>query len=304
MRTLTIATRKSPLAMWQATTVQRRLQAQYPDLTIHLLPMTTSGDRASQQNWPLEKNNKGLFIKELETALLEKRADLAVHSIKDMPAILPAEFTLACICERGNPFDAFVSPQYASIDALPFGARVGTTSLRRQSQLLAYRPDLQIAPLRGNVQTRLDKLNQGEFDAILLAAAGLERLELASLIRMTLTPPMMIPAAGQGAIGIECRIDDQDLQERLQALSCSRTTRCVQTERAVSAALGGSCHVPVAIFCAFLDNHTLQLTARVLNDKGSTVIEACETNLPDHAPQMAAACVERLFEQGAAALLS
>lgn len=241
--TLTIATRESRLALWQAQHVQALLQAR--GHTVHLLGMTTRGDQILDRT--LSKvGGKGLFVKELEAALVDARADLAVHSLKDVPMQLPDGLELACVMQREDPRDAFVSPRYPSLDALPTGAVVGTSSLRRQALLLALRPDLRILPLRGNLDTRLRKLDAGEFDAIVLAAAGLRRLGLAERIRYEFAPEVMLPAAGQGALGIEICSHRSDVAAAVASLADRATWLRVAAERAVSRALGGSCSVPLA----------------------------------------------------------
>lgn len=302
MKTFTIATRQSPLALWQANDVARRLQALDPSFSIQLLPMVTTGDTAGPQKW-LQESGKGLFVKELEEALIDKRADLAVHSMKDLPAQFPPGLGLAAICERASPYDAFVSQTYASLNALPPGAIVGTASLRRQAQLLNYRPDLTVRPVRGNVQTRLKKMQDEQFDAIILAVAGLERLNFRHLIQDTLSPPLMLPACGQGAIGIECRLDDHDRYTILQKLNCTTTARCVNTERMVNAKLGGNCHVPIAIYCTALTDQ-LSLQARVLSADGQHCIETQGHGHWQDAIQLADQCTEALLQQGAQTLLA
>lgn len=241
---IVIATRESRLALWQAHHVRDLLVRRFGD-PVELLGMTTRGDQILDRT--LSKvGGKGLFVKELETALEEGRAHLAVHSLKDVPMDLPAGFELAAVLEREDPRDAFVSPRFASLDELPQGARVGTSSLRRVVQLGALRPDLVIEPLRGNLDTRLRKLDEGQYDAIVLAAAGLKRLGLESRIRARFEPERMLPCAGQGALGIEVRSDETALRERLATLIDRPTWLAVQAERAVSRALGGSCSVPLA----------------------------------------------------------
>ncbi len=231
--------------MWQARHVQARLQALYPDAGIDILGMTTRGDQILDR--PLSQiGGKGLFIKELEIAMQEGRADLAVHSLKDVPMEMPEGFVLAAIAARENPCDAFVSNRYASLDELPAGAVVGTSSLRRQAQLRALRPDLQLRDLRGNVNTRLAKLDAGDYDAIILACAGLERLELGGRIRDRLRAPHWLPAPAQAAVAVECRADATDVIALLAGLDDAGTRACVEAERAMNRALGGSCHVPVA----------------------------------------------------------
>ena len=255
--TLVIATRESRLALWQARHVQALLQQQ--GLNVELLGMTTKGDQILDRT--LSKvGGKGLFVKELEVALEEGRAHIAVHSLKDVPMQLPEGFRLACVMQREDPCDAFVSPRYASLDALPQGAVVGTSSLRRQVLLQDLRPDLKIIPLRGNLDTRLRKLDEGQYDAIVLAAAGLKRLELQERIRHTFTPEQMLPAAGQGALGIEIRSDRTDLATALQPLVDMPTWLHVTAERAVSRGMGGSCSVPLAAY-ATLEGDKLHLRA-------------------------------------------
>ena len=253
-----IATRESRLALWQAEHVRHALTARF-GLAVELLGMTTRGDQILDR--ALSKvGGKGLFVKELETALEEGRAHLAVHSLKDVPMELPQGFTLAAIWEREDPRDAFVSNEYDNVEALPQRAVVGTSSLRRAVQLLARRPDLQIEPLRGNLDTRLRKLDEGGFDAIVLAAAGLKRLGLASRIRATFDPEVMIPAAGQGALGIEVREDNVALRELLTQTLHLPTFLACHAERAVSRALGGSCSMPLAAHAVW-EGNTLRLDA-------------------------------------------
>ncbi|MDE2604706.1 MAG: hydroxymethylbilane synthase [Burkholderiales bacterium] len=253
----TIATRESRLALWQAEHVKSLLQQRGHQVT--LLGMTTQGDQILDR--ALSKvGGKGLFVKELEVALEEGRADLAVHSLKDVPMELPAGFALACVMEREDPRDAFVSPRFAQLSELPQGALVGTSSLRRVVLLLAQRPDLRIEPLRGNLDTRLRKLDEGRYDAIVLAAAGLKRLGLGDRIRHVFEPAQMLPAAGQGALGIEIRAGRADVAEALAPLSNQSTWLCVAAERAVSRAMGGSCSMPLAAHARF-DGEYLQLEA-------------------------------------------
>ncbi|QKO22447.1 hydroxymethylbilane synthase [Rhodoferax sp. BAB1] len=254
---LTIATRESRLALWQAEHVKALLEQQGHSVT--LLGMTTKGDQILDRS--LSKvGGKGLFVKELEVALEEGRADLAVHSLKDVPMELPEGFALACVMEREDPRDAFVSPKYANLSALPQGAVVGTSSLRRVALLRATRPDLKIEPLRGNLDTRLRKLDEGQYDAIVLAAAGLKRLGLENRIRSVFAPGEMLPAAGQGALGIEIRSDRQDVAVALAPLVHQGTWLRVAAERAVSRAMGGSCSMPLAAY-ATLDGATLLIQA-------------------------------------------
>ena len=254
---IVIATRESRLALWQAEHVQSVLQAR--GHSVELLGMTTKGDQILDRT--LSKvGGKGLFVKELEVALEEGRAHIAVHSLKDVPMDMPEGFALACVMEREDPRDAFVSPQYPSLDALPQGAVVGTSSLRRQVLLQALRPDLKIEPLRGNLDTRLRKLDEGQYDAIVLAAAGLKRLGMQDRIRAIFEPDTMLPAAGQGALGIEIRADRQDLAQALAPLAHMPTWLRVAAERAVSRGMGGSCSVPLAAH-AILDGDNMRLEA-------------------------------------------
>ena len=254
---LVIATRESRLALWQAEHVQALLRQR--GLSVELLGMTTKGDQILDRT--LSKvGGKGLFVKELEVALEEGRAHIAVHSLKDVPMELPAGFALACVMEREDPRDAFVSPHYASLAQLPQGAVVGTSSLRRQVLLHALRPDLKIVPLRGNLDTRLRKLDEGQYDAIVLAAAGLKRLKMDERIRSIFEPEEMLPAAGQGALGIEIRSDREDLRMALQSLVDMPTWLRVTAERAVSRGMGGSCSVPLAAY-ATLEGDTLFIRA-------------------------------------------
>ena len=244
---LVIASRESRLAMWQAEHVQRLLQAQNPARDVQILGMTTRGDQILDR--PLAAiGGKGLFIKELEVAMAEGRADLAVHSMKDVPMDMPEGFVLAAISEREDPRDAFVSNNHEALAALPDGAVVGTSSLRREAQLRARFPHLVIKPLRGNLDTRLRKLDEGEFDAIILAAAGLVRLGLADRIRARIDPADMLPAPGQGALGIEICEGRPDMQRIADGLADAATSACVRAERAFSRRLGGSCHLPIAGF--------------------------------------------------------
>lgn len=243
-RRLVIATRESALALWQAEHVKARLEALHPGLEVRLSGMTTEGDRVLGTT--LAKiGGKGLFVKELEEALLEGRADLAVHSMKDVPVNLPPGFALGAILAREDPRDAFVSPRHPDVASLPQGARVGTASLRRESQLRARRPDLRVGPVRGNVQTRLRKLDEGEFDAIILAAAGLHRLGLGDRIRARLSTEESLPSVGQGALGIEIREDRADVAALIAPLIDADTAWCVRAERAMSRALAGNCTAPL-----------------------------------------------------------
>lgn len=242
---LRIATRKSPLALWQSEHVAARLRQAHPGLAVELVPMSTRGDEVLDRSLAAI-GGKGLFLKELELAMLRGEADCAVHSLKDVPMELDAPFALPAILTRADPADAFVSNHHATLDALPQGAVVGTSSLRRQAQLRALRPDLQLRDLRGNVNTRLAKLDAGDYDAIILACAGLERLELGGRIRDRLRAPHWLPAPAQAAVAVECRADATDVIALLAGLDDAGTRACVEAERAMNRALGGSCHVPVA----------------------------------------------------------
>ncbi len=299
---LVIATRASRLALWQAQHVRDRLQALYPGCGIELLDMTTRGDRILDRT--LSKvGGKGLFVKELETALLDGRADLAVHSLKDVPVDLGPPFALAAIMSREDPFDALVSNDYARLEDLPDGAVVGTSSLRREAQVRERFPRLRVRPLRGNLDTRLAKLDRGEYAAIILAAAGLRRLGLAGRIRAVLPPEHSLPAAGQGALGIETMADRADLRAWLAPLACERSTACALAERAVSRALGGSCQVPLAAY-ARESGGRLELQALVAEPDGSRVLRAGAAGSSDRAEALGAEVAQALLAQGADAILA
>ncbi len=299
---LVIATRASRLALWQAEHVQARLQALYPECEVTLLKMTTRGDQILDRT--LSKvGGKGLFVKELETALLDGRADLAVHSLKDVPVDLTTPFSLPVIMEREDPRDAFVSSRYASLDELPEGSVVGTSSLRRESQIRARFPKLVVKPLRGNLDTRLGKLDKGEYDAIILAAAGLRRLGLGSRIRSLLEPAVSLPAAGQGALGIEILEARAELVSWLSPLACPQTTACAVAERAVSRVLGGSCQVPLAAY-AQVHGDTLNVEALVAEPDGSLVIRSQEAGKLADARSVGEAAARQLLSQGAEAILA
>ena len=299
---LVIASRESMLAMWQAEHIKGRLKALYPDCEVEILGMTTRGDQILDRT--LSKiGGKGLFIKELEQALQDGRADLAVHSIKDVPMELPEGFALAAIGERASPFDAFVSNQYARLEEMPAGAIVGTSSLRREAQLRAKFPHLTIQPLRGNVQTRLSKLDNGDYDAIILAAAGLQRLGLDSRIREILSPADSLPAAGQGALGIEIAARRTDLADILRPLNHEETAACVTAERALARALGGSCQVPLAAYCVMEDG-LLTLNGLVGHPDGSVIIEASAQAPAAYADALGRAVAKRLADDGAEELIA
>lgn len=299
---LVIASRESMLAMWQAEHIKGRLKALYPDCEVEILGMTTRGDQILDRT--LSKiGGKGLFIKELEQALQDGRADLAVHSIKDVPMELPEGFALAAIGERASPFDAFVSNQYARLEEMPEGAIVGTSSLRREAQLRAKFPHLTIQPLRGNVQTRLSKLDNGDYDAVILAAAGLQRLGLDGRIREILSPADSLPAAGQGALGIEIAARRTDLTDILRPLNHEETAACVTAERALARALGGSCQVPLAAYCVMEDG-LLTLNGLVGHPDGSVIIEASAQAPAAYADALGRAVAKRLADDGAEELIA
>lgn len=299
---IVIASRESRLAMWQAEHVQARLKAQNPDRDVRILGMTTRGDQILDR--PLAAiGGKGLFIKELEVAMAEGRADLAVHSMKDVPMEMPEGFVLAAISEREDPRDAFVSPRYESLAALPDGAVVGTSSLRREAQLRARFPHLFIKPLRGNLDTRLRKLDDGEFDAIILATAGLVRLGLADRIRARIDPADMLPAPGQGALGIEICEGQPVMQRIADGLADAATAACVRAERAFSRRLGGSCHLPIAGFAVVDGTQQFWLRGLVASVDGSKIIAGeCRGDWAQ-AEILGTALAETLLTQGAAALI-
>ncbi len=300
---LVIASRESLLAMWQAEHIQARLQALYPDLKISILGMTTQGDQILDRT--LSKiGGKGLFVKELEQALLDGRAHLAVHSIKDVPMQLPDGFELAAITERANPLDAFVSNDFNRLEDLPAGAIVGTSSLRREAQLRARFPHLDIKPLRGNVQTRLRKLDEGQYQAIILAAAGLERLELADRIKALLPAEDSLPAAGQGALGIEIASTEAEwLTELLSPLNHAQTAACVTAERALARALGGSCQVPLAAY-ATIEDDTVYLRGLVGHPDGSILMNAEASSPSRYADALGRAVAKQLANDGAEELIA
>lgn len=298
---IVIATRESPLALWQAHHVRDWLLAQYPGLTVELLGMTTQGDRILDVT--LNKiGGKGLFVKELEQALAEGRADLAVHSMKDVPMVLPEGFALAAIGQREDPRDAFVSNHYASLAELPAGSVVGTSSLRREAQLRARYPELVVKPLRGNVGTRLAKLDAGDYDAILLAAAGLKRLGLGERIRDEMHFDDSLPAPGQGALGLEIRVDRADLAELLAPFNDAATAACVTAERALSRRLGGSCQIPLAAF-AEDDDGFLRLRGCVGLPDGSHIVYGEANGTRAAADGLGLKVAELLLTEGAADIL-
>ncbi|SNR81686.1 hydroxymethylbilane synthase [Methylobacillus rhizosphaerae] len=301
-RKLVIASRESALAMWQAQHIQQRLQSLYPDTEVTILGMTTTGDQILDS--PLAKiGGKGLFVKELEQALADGRADLAVHSMKDVPMHLPPGFALAAIGEREDPRDAFVSNDHDSLDVLPAGSIVGTSSLRRQSQLQARFPGLKIESLRGNLQTRLRKLDEGQYAAIILAAAGLKRLGLASRIREYIDPANSIPAVGQGALGIEINADRQDLLAVLAPLNHAETAACVEAERGMSRALAGSCQVPLG---AYAQQHgdELHMTGFVASIDGKELLRETLHGAISQPEALGQALAAKLVARGADRLLA
>lgn len=299
---LRIATRQSPLALWQAHYVKQRLEACHPQLTVELVPMVTRGDIILDT--PLAKvGGKGLFVKELELALLEGRADIAVHSMKDVPVEFPEGLGLVTICERDDPRDAFVSNHFAGLDDLPAGSVVGTSSLRRQCQIAERRPDLVIRSLRGNVGTRLGKLDNGDYDAIILAVAGLNRLGLQSRIRYALPAEVSLPAVGQGAVGIECRLDDEHTQALLASLNHEETAIRVRAERAMNMRLEGGCQVPIGSY-AELNNGELWLRALVGAPDGSVLVRGERRGNPQDAEEMGISLAEELLDKGAREILA
>lgn len=300
--TITIATRKSALALWQAEHIKARLEALHPGLQVELLPMSTRGDVILDT--PLAKiGGKGLFVKELEVAMLEGRADLAVHSMKDLPVEFPPGLELFAICEREDPSDAFVSNQYENLEQMPAGAIVGTCSLRRRCQIAERFPHLQIRDLRGNVQTRLRKLDDGEFDAIILATSGLVRLELDQRIRLRMPAEESLPANGQGALGIECRSDDQRIKALLKPLEHEQTRVCVLAERAMNRRLEGGCQVPIGAF-AELENDTIFLRGLVGSVDGATIIRGERRGPVADAEALGTALAEDLLSRGAGEILA
>jgi hydroxymethylbilane synthase len=304
-RRLTIATRESALAMWQAEHIRARLAALYPACEVSVLGMTTQGDKVLDQ--PLaDIGGKGLFIKELEVAMADGRADLAVHSLKDVPMEVPEGFTLAAICEREDPRDAFVSARYLDLAQLPGGARVGTSSLRREAQLRERDPLLQVLPLRGNVNTRLRKLDEGKYDAIILAAAGLKRLGFGARIASVLDPEESLPAVGQGALALECRADRPDVIAALAPFADRDTTLATTAERAFSRALSGSCHTPLAAH-AVLRHGELWLRGLLASRDGATVMRGDRSAAVSDAAAAAAlglALADEFLARGAASLVS
>jgi hydroxymethylbilane synthase len=300
--TVRIATRKSALALWQAEYVKAQLEHFHPGINVVLVPMTTKGDIILDT--PLAKvGGKGLFVKELEVAMLEDRADIAVHSMKDVPVAFPEGLGLEVICPREDPRDAFVSNTIKSLAELPQGAVVGTSSLRRQCQIKALRPDLDIRDLRGNVNTRLKKLDNGEYDAIILAAAGLIRLEMPERIQEFIEPEVMLPANGQGAVGIECRTTDEALKALLAPLGCETTRIRVLAERAMNRALEGGCQVPIGSYAVIQKNGEIFLRGLVGATDGSEILTSEIIGSIDEAEQLGNVLADQLLEKGADKIL-
>lgn len=300
-RHLVIATRESPLAIKQAESIKALLTAHHPALSVELLGMTTEADRMLNVAL-IDIGGKGLFVKELEEALIDGRADLAVHSMKDVPMSLPTGLCLPVIGRREEPRDAFVSNAYESLAQLPRGAVLGTSSLRRQTQIRAMRPDIELRSLRGNIQTRLNRLDKGDFDAIILAGAGLKRMDLTSRIRSYLSPEQSLPAAGQGALGIECREDDESTKQLIAPLKDTRTWDLVSAERALCRRLGGGCKMPVAAY-AQIHHDTLILRGLIANRDGTRILRAQLAGHPSHAESIGKRVAEELLQQGAEKIL-
>ncbi|MBD5772734.1 hydroxymethylbilane synthase [Marinomonas colpomeniae] len=298
---IVIATRESQLALWQANNVKAQLESLYPDLCVELLGMTTKGDQILDS--PLSKiGGKGLFVKELETALMDGRADIAVHSMKDVPMAFPEGLSLAVICEREDPTDAFISNHFTSIETLPVGSVVGTSSLRRSCQLRMNRPDIVIKDLRGNVNTRLRKLDNDEYDAIILATAGLLRLEMPDRIRQKMSAETSLPAGGQGAMGIECRTDDLQTINLLAPLQHESTAIRVTAERAVNERLNGGCQAPIACF-AILTDDTIWLRGLVGSPDGKTMIQSEIRGHKNDAKSLGVQLADELLARGAGKIL-
>jgi hydroxymethylbilane synthase len=301
-RIVRIATRNSPLAMWQAEFVKSRLLELHQNIEVELIGMKTQGDIILDT--PLAKvGGKGLFVKELEQGMLDGRADIAVHSMKDVPVEFPEGLHLPVICEREDPHDAFVSNHYQSIDELPHGARLGTSSLRRECQVRTHRPDLEVLPLRGNVNTRLRKLDDGEFDAIILAMAGLKRLGFDDRIRSALTPEQSLPAIGQGALGIETRVDDAEMNALIAPLHCDKTAVVLRAERALNKRLSGGCQVPIAGY-AMLDDDNVWLRGLVGQPDGTNTVTAEVHGKAADAEQLGIQVAEMLLAKGADKILA
>ncbi len=301
MKTLKIATRKSPLALWQAEHVKSRLKQLHPNLEVELVKMMTTGDQIL--NSPLSKiGGKGLFIKELEIGMLEGKADIAVHSMKDMPYKIPAGFALGAVLKRENPFDAFVSNHFNNLEDLPLNSKVGTCSMRRIVQLKSIRPDLEILDLRGNVNTRLKKLDDGEYDAIILACAGLIRLNFSDRIKQQISAKQSLPAVGQGAVGIEIRENDQAILELITPLIDEQTTHRISAERAMNARLEGGCSVPIAGFST-LDGDIITLTGLVGNVESGVILKHKVVGNVDNTEELGKQLADKLIAMGARDIL-
>ncbi|WP_417499636.1 hydroxymethylbilane synthase [Methylophaga sp.] len=301
-RIVRIATRNSPLAMWQAEFVKSRLLELHQNIEVELIAMKTQGDIILDT--PLAKvGGKGLFVKELEQGMLDGRADIAVHSMKDVPVEFPEGLHLPVICQREDPHDAFVSNHYQSIDEMPHGARLGTSSLRRECQVRTHRPDLEVLPLRGNVNTRLRKLDDGEFDAIILAMAGLKRLGFDDRIRSALTPEQSLPAIGQGALGIETRVDDEEMNALIAPLHCDQTAIVLRAERALNKRLSGGCQVPIAGY-AMLDDDNVWLRGLVGQPDGTNTVTAEVRGKATDAEKLGIQVAEMLLAKGADKILA
>jgi hydroxymethylbilane synthase len=302
-RNLRIATRSSALALWQAEFIKAELERLHSNITVELIKIKTLGDKILDV--PLAKvGGKGLFVKELEEAMLDGRADLAVHSMKDVPMAFPEGLDLVAICERDDPTDAFVSNHFSSLDDLPQNAVVGTSSLRRESQLRANRPDLQIRMLRGNVNTRLAKLDAGDYDAIILASSGLKRLGFEARIRNCMPDTLSLPAVGQGALGIECRLDDQELRAMLEPLNHTDSADRVKAERALNTRLNGGCQVPIAAYALLEDNNMLWLRGLVGAVDGSRMFRAEGRVHRSEGERLGRELAENLLAQGADKVLA
>lgn len=301
MKSVRIATRNSALALWQAHFIESQLKYHTPDLEVQIIGMTTQGDNILDKSLA-KVGGKGLFMKELEQSLLAKEADIAVHSMKDVTVSLPQGLMIAAVCERENPQDAFVSNQYQSLQDLPAGAKVGTSSLRRRSQIAHFFPQLNILNLRGNVNTRLSKLDNGEYDAIILAAAGLIRLGMNDRIKQCIPVEQSLPAVGQGIVGIECRQDDTSVIELVAALNDEQSSQCLQVERQMNAMLNGGCQVPIAGY-AVLEQDEIWLRGLVAEVDGSKLLFEQARAKTGQATDLGGKVAEGLLNQGAKAIL-
>ncbi|WMY95166.1 MAG: hydroxymethylbilane synthase [Arsenophonus sp.] len=302
LKTLRIATRKSPLAMWQAIFVKRKIEKYHPKLKVEIIPIITKGDILIDA--PLSKiGGRGVFIKELENALLNKQADIAVHSIKDVPINFPENLGLITICKREDPRDAFISNKYNSMDSLIVGSIIGTSSLRRQCQISHFHPHLVFKDLRGNIETRLNKLDHGEYDALILAVAGLKRLGLEARIRMPISPNKLLPAVGQGAIGIECHLEDYYVQSILKPLHHYNTAICIQAERTVNYYLEGNCQVPICSY-AIWKKKNIWLRALVGLPDGSKIIQGEKEFKPEKVIEASIELAEELLNNGAKEIIN